>query len=493
MKNLYKYVFMGILALGLGSCDDDEENITDTVQDTVETGAVLRTINVTDELVLDLDPQQFVVELEEQDEFEGTLLESVNIYVTFTDNSDIAGNSSSFTTDEVFLRNIPASDFSPGPFGLPRVEIIVPLQETLAAIGGNAEGIYVDDTFLFREELILTDGRIFTVDNAGGIITAGFFNSPFQHVQTVTGGLSLLFTEEGANTDGGVNGVNLATGQGGYSSTTQVIEVVEDLWTGGEVFVQYVDNTVEDGDTDFSSAEVSIGTFSRDMFMDVLDDDGNVVPQAIDEDDNILGFQQEGLITFNLSQISAGVSIDDMEVGDEILLRYSLTNAAGRAITSVNEPFTVSLPVTTCELPPLPDGFMTGSYEIEQLSGVGPFDATFGPQYGIQTVEITQDPTNSDVRNFLALLHPEPQGFSFAQNCVITFNCGQFLFESTSAGGTLGCDGVNSIEDGSVASPTVVDIEGSDDVIIATISGLGMNDGACDVAAYDIVLQFTKQ
>jgi len=54
---------MGILALGLGSCDDDEENNTVVVQDTVETGAVLRTISFTDELLLDVDPQQFVVEL----------------------------------------------------------------------------------------------------------------------------------------------------------------------------------------------------------------------------------------------------------------------------------------------------------------------------------------------------------------------------------------------------------------------------------------------
>jgi len=389
------------------------------------------------------------------------------------------------------LRNVPASEFSPGPFNLPRVTLTVPLAEILTAIGGTSDGVYVDDTFLFREELILTDGRVFSVDNAGGIITAGFFNSPFQHLQTITGGLDLAFSDEGDNE------VNLATSEGGYSATTAVIEAVDGLWTDGEIFVQYVDNNDEDA-TDFSTDEVSIGTFTRDMFTAVMDEDGNTVPEATDEDGNVLGFQLESMFDFDLATISAGVDITDMTIGDEIRLRYSLTNSSGRAISSTGEPFTVVIPVVTCELPPLPEGFFTGTYEIEQLAGVGPFDGTFGPQYSTQTVIIAEDPNDSDVRTFTALLHPDPGGFSFSVECTVTINCGQFLFMNdggAAAGGTLGCDGgISSITDGPAAIPTVIDItEGADDVIIANHTGFGISDGGCDVPTYEITLQYTKQ
>ena len=135
MKNLYKYFFIGILALTLGSCDDDEENITVVVQDTVETGAVLRTIAITsNEFPLEV-PSNFIIEIEEQDEFEGDLLQSVDIFATFSDNSEGDGDTTGANFNEFSLGTIDASEFTDGPFGLPRNIIDIP--DTAFFAGAN--------------------------------------------------------------------------------------------------------------------------------------------------------------------------------------------------------------------------------------------------------------------------------------------------------------------------------------------------------------------
>lgn len=351
MNKLYKYLFASALMIGLIACEDDEENVTVTLQDNVERGAVLRTIDFSDEMLLCAGPLEFSIELEAQDIEEGALLDNVNIYVTFADNSEIAGNTTAFNTEEILLDNVTAADFAPGPFGLPRISLTYSLEELVAAVGGSAGEVYVGDTFLFREELILTDGRVFSVNNAGGIITAGFFNSPFQHIQTVAGGLELAFVDEGQNE------INLAAGGGSYEATVQITEAAPELWLTGEVFAQYVDNTVEDGDTDFTSEEVSIGTFDRSTFVQSTDDDGDIA--------NTL----EDMFSFDFAALSAGVALADMEEGDEITLRYSLNNSCGQAISSFEEPFVVTVPVISCPVLPLADdAAFVGTYVTTQVN-----------------------------------------------------------------------------------------------------------------------------
>lgn len=499
MKTFFKYAFAGLLAMSLGSCEDDEQNITDLVQETVETGAILRTIDFTDELILDVAPEQFVLTLEEQDEQEGGLLQEVNVYVTYTDNSDIAGNSSGFNTEEVLIDTVPASEFSPGPFGLPRVTVTYPVSDLLAAVGGTStDQIYVDDTFRFREELVLTDGRVFTAENAGTVITTGFFNSPFQHVQTVTGGLNISFRDQGFNQ------VNIAAGQpnDGYSAVVQVQEVIDNLWSELEVFVSYQDN-LTDPDNPVAGDEMSLGVFTRDMFTldaTTINDDDEVVPLEM-----AVGAQ----INFSLDELLTGIGmgIDELFEGDQLNIRYAIVNSSGRQITSPLEPFTVPVPVIDCQLPVIPDEFFVGTYLIEQTSGVGPFDGTFGPQYSSQIVEVALDPTANESRTFVALLHPDPGGFSFEVQAFVQFSCGAFLMSNdggAAAGGSLGCNGgLNSITDGPADNPAIFDLsidedgdmipDVTDDVLDITLLGFGLDDGGCDVPAYEIGLRFTKQ
>lgn len=186
MKKLSKYFFIGILALGLGSCDDDEENITVVVQDTVETGAVLRTIQIiSNELPIGLDAG-FSVEIEEQDEFGGDLLQSVDVFATFADNSPDDGDTTGANFNEFSLGTIDASAFTDGPFGLPRTTLSYSSDVLNAGAGVTPDQLFGGDTYTVRLSLNLTDGRVFSVNNAGGIITGGFFNSPFQYTVTVT-------------------------------------------------------------------------------------------------------------------------------------------------------------------------------------------------------------------------------------------------------------------------------------------------------------------
>ena len=358
MKSFLKYAFTGALAIFLASCEDDEQNVTDLVQETVERGAVLRTIDFTDELVLDVSPEQFVITLEEQDVEEGGLLQEVNVYVTYADNSEIAGNSESLNTSEVLIDNVPAAEWSPGPFGLPRVTLTYSVDEMLAAVGGSStDQIYLGDTFTFREELILTDGRIFSVDNAGGIITAGFFNSPFQHIQTVTGGLNLSFRENGTNE------INIAPGQPneGYSTILQIQEVQQDFWDQVEVFVSLEDNFDED-DTDLSTAEVSLGVIPRADFTEAALDEEN--------EDEPIDMAVGAVVEFSLDDLLTGidpVTIDQLNIGDNINIRYSVRNAAGREISSLEEPFTIPVPVVSCPVLPLADNeTFVGEYQLTQ-------------------------------------------------------------------------------------------------------------------------------
>ncbi len=472
---------MGILALGLGSCDDDEENTTIGVQDTVETGAVLRTISFTDELLLDVDnPPQFVLEIEEQDEFEGELLESVNLFVTYADNSAIAGNSSSINTEEVLLRNIPASEFFPGPFGLPRAEIIAPLSETLAAIGGTFDDIYVDDTFTFREELILTDGRVFSVNNAGGIITAGFFNSPFQHVQTVTGGINLSFRESG------LNEINIAEGQpnDGYQTILQVQEAVEDLWDQTEIFVRYVDNN-DDG-TDNSTQDTSLGIIPRaDFTLPALDQDN---------DDEPIEMAIGGAVNISLESILTGIGLglDELFEDDEVIIRFSVRNFAGREISSLEEPFSVIIPVVSCPIAPIADAdtFGVGMYNLEITSGVFPdFGVTVDFMEGPYEI-VSTNGLNREIANVPFL--PEFNNGGFPTTIPFSFSCDRTLVPTHFLAGGLGCDGENFDITGESTDTVFGEFDSLDDTTFTLSFTIFAPVGTCPSVPYTSTLTFTR-
>ncbi len=181
MRNIFKFLFASLLVV---SCVDSENTI-DTVLD-YETGAILRTISVNNAVLNSSDPMStFSVEVEEQDEADGALFAQVNVYVQMKDLSPDNGDSS---TDFIYVRSMTASEFTTGPVGLPRGTVELTFGDATAAMGLMANGTdYVPgDVFVVGLEVELTDGRLYDWTSAAGIITGGFFSSPFKYNALLT-------------------------------------------------------------------------------------------------------------------------------------------------------------------------------------------------------------------------------------------------------------------------------------------------------------------
>ena len=184
MKNIFKILICSLLMVSF-SCQDSENTI-DTVLD-YETGAILRTISVDSQLLNASDPNSlFSVTIEEQDEQDGDLLQEVRVLVELR---DLTTDFTTPATGEVLVQTIPASEFSPGPVGLPRTQVNMAFGDAAAALGLPLDpetGYNPGDIFIIKLELVLTDGRVFGASSAAGIITGGLFSSPFQYNALLT-------------------------------------------------------------------------------------------------------------------------------------------------------------------------------------------------------------------------------------------------------------------------------------------------------------------
>ena len=178
MKNIIKnYLILFVLALAISSCNDDDK-VTDDVQNEFTVGGVLRTIQtISGSLnVIDLN-SVWSIEIEEQDSEDGDLLSSVNVYVNLQDNT--SGGTTS--TTETLIASYDASQFTDGPFGLPRMTLAFTLGDFADALGIVEGEFNCGDQFEVRLELLMTDGRIFSKDDIGSSVTGGFFATPFEY------------------------------------------------------------------------------------------------------------------------------------------------------------------------------------------------------------------------------------------------------------------------------------------------------------------------
>lgn len=181
MKN-FKYIglFITSCIMMFTSCSSEDKFI-DQLFDTVERGAILRTISVSGNTFnITNTASEWSVVLEEQDAQNGALFQEIKLYASLIDNTPDNGTTNS---GEALVKTIPASAFSAEgtPFGLPRGTVSTTFQETLDALNLASSDIDGGDSIFLRLELVLTDGRVFT-NNAGGTVTGGsFFSSPFQY------------------------------------------------------------------------------------------------------------------------------------------------------------------------------------------------------------------------------------------------------------------------------------------------------------------------
>ena len=181
MRNIFKFLFASLFVVTF-SCVDSENTI-DTVLD-YETGAILRTISVNNAVLNSSDANStFSVTVEEQDEADGALFAQVNVYAQL---KDLTPDNGSSGTDFMYVRSMPASDFPTGPVGLPRGDVTLAFGDAAAAMGVGPNDYSPGDVVVVGLEVELTDGRTYDWTSAAGIITGGFFSSPFKYNALLT-------------------------------------------------------------------------------------------------------------------------------------------------------------------------------------------------------------------------------------------------------------------------------------------------------------------
>ncbi len=179
--NIKTIALVALTSVFITSCEDSDK-IIDDILATTERGAVLRTIESSGTYNRFDTSTNFSVTFEEQDVEDGGLLDKVDVFVNFVDNTAANGETS---VSEVLVQTYQASDFETGPFGLPRATFSSTFAEALAALGvveGQFDG---GDYILFRLQLTLTDGNTYSNDTNTNTLTGSFFASPFQYQQTI--------------------------------------------------------------------------------------------------------------------------------------------------------------------------------------------------------------------------------------------------------------------------------------------------------------------
>ena len=184
-KYITKYIpnLLAVTTLLFMACEDGDTTFDEIISNE-QRGAVLRTVSIAEsEILYDVATSSvlggnFTVTLEEQDQQDGALLGGVEVFIAFEDETPGGTDND---RDEVLLEVIPASAFSQGEFGLPRTEYSVSAETLQTTLQLSGDQIFGGDRFTVRFELVLTDGRRFSLANNSGTLTGAFFSSPFQY------------------------------------------------------------------------------------------------------------------------------------------------------------------------------------------------------------------------------------------------------------------------------------------------------------------------
>ena len=258
MKNLnIKSLISAVTFLILIGCSGDDKLVNDILENTAS-GAFLRTVSITNTLVYDDIQKMFVGEdpsytlvLEAQDAEQGGLLQEVEIFANFTDNTEdtngdfvINDQDMDISTMEMPLVTLPASRFETGPDGLPRTTVKFTAQELIDFTGVDESLIDGNDAFSFRMIMRLTDGRSFSINDRNGNVESGsFFRSPFEY----DAGVSCEITENLAGTYSYVVS-DLQSAPGGRSMCSPGNLVGMVTWTA-----------IEGEEGEYKSSDISFG------------------------------------------------------------------------------------------------------------------------------------------------------------------------------------------------------------------------------------------
>ena len=179
MKHIIKIFLATIIVFSLNSCEDSDQVIDQVVADT-EAGAILRTISddSNSNVLNSSNPASFWSQVVEAQDDEGGIMESVSIYVSIR---DLTPDNGVTAPSRALIKTIPAADFTSGPVDLPRATMSATFGDASSAMGLNATTYAPGDLFVFDLELNLTDGRTYGANDAAGIITGGYWASPYKY------------------------------------------------------------------------------------------------------------------------------------------------------------------------------------------------------------------------------------------------------------------------------------------------------------------------
>mgnify|MGYP004701994305 CR=1 FL=1 len=186
MKNIYFKFILLLTVLAFPIACSEGDKLVDGVFDDTTSGAFLRTIKVngvvvssnvtTANLTYNADATPFTLELEAQDNQNGALLDKVDISLSFVKNN--AGSVASI--NEKFWKSIPASAFTKGSEGLPRMTLATTLGEIRQALVISPTQYSGGDQFKVTFRLFLKDGRMYTYSNSSSNVVGGaYMRSPF--------------------------------------------------------------------------------------------------------------------------------------------------------------------------------------------------------------------------------------------------------------------------------------------------------------------------
>ncbi len=180
MKNT-KIIITCFLTVLSAACSDSDNTI-DQVLDGKTSGGIFRTISVNNATFNFSDPSvEWSLTVEAQDEQNGDLLSSVNVYASLYRTTVVDGvNTVNIVGSEAMVKNVPASAFETGEDGLPRGTINVSLGEVVNALGLSSGDYLNTDEVRVRLEYVMTNGKTWTNTDAGGtVLTSSFFKSPY--------------------------------------------------------------------------------------------------------------------------------------------------------------------------------------------------------------------------------------------------------------------------------------------------------------------------
>jgi hypothetical protein len=168
MKNKLFKLMTFSLAIFMVACQESD-NAIDKVFEGTTNGAIIRTVSLNSGEFNSYDLNSaFDVDIEVQDVENGGLMEKVNVYLQFKGS-------------EVLVSTLTASNFTTGPFGLPRANVRITLSEAVAALGLSSSQYTGGDALPVRLELVLTDGRVFTDKDGSGSLQGSYFSSPYKY------------------------------------------------------------------------------------------------------------------------------------------------------------------------------------------------------------------------------------------------------------------------------------------------------------------------